>query len=82
MNRASKPTPWEADTEFQIERSETPVSEDGYKTGEPKFLSCEFCSARTLITKDPSDPGVDDLSHDSDCPQRFVRSEWFQQQFS
>lgn len=74
-------TPWESDTEFKLVRSETPISEDGYKIGEPKLLTCEYCSAEALLTEDPSDPGVDDLSHDRHCPQRFVRSEWFQQHY-
>jgi hypothetical protein len=70
-------SPFDPETEFEIGRSQTPVSEDGYKLGEPKTLSCRHCSAEVLLTPDPGDPGVDDLSHDKDCPQRWVRSEWW-----
>jgi len=73
-------TPWDAESEYRIERSQTPVSEDGYKKGEPKYLACQYCEARVLLTPDPEDPGVDDLAHDRDCPNRFARSHWFRDQ--
>lgn len=70
------PTPWDPDTEYVLERSDTPVSEDGYKIGEPKRLVCGGCGASVLLTEEPS-PGVDDLSHERDCPNRWARSEWW-----
>jgi hypothetical protein len=73
-------TPWDSDTEFRIVTSDSPVSVDGFALGEPKLLECEHCSASALITRDPDDPGVDDLSHEKSCPQRFVRSDWFRRQ--
>ena len=73
-------SPFDAGTHYAIERSDTPVNEDGYKLGEPKLLSCDHCSAAVLLTPEPS-PGVDELSHDPDCPQRWVRSRWWRDQF-
>ncbi|MCD2204390.1 hypothetical protein [Halobacterium sp. KA-6] len=67
-------------TEFEIQRSETPISEDGYKLGEPKYLECAHCSARVLLTEEPS-PGVDELPHDPDCPQRWARTPWWRDHF-
>lgn len=81
MTEIGQRSPFDPDTEFTIERSESPISEDGYKIGEPKILSCEFCNASVLITEDPSSPGVDDLSHERDCPQRFARSQWWRAHF-
>ncbi|WP_197425384.1 hypothetical protein [Halobacterium sp. CBA1126] len=60
-------------TEFEIQRSETPISEDGYKLGEPKYLTCAHCTAQVLLTEEPS-PGVDELPHDPGCPQRWART--------
>ncbi|WP_135363429.1 hypothetical protein [Halosimplex halophilum] len=70
------------DTEFYIDESKTPVTVDGYAKGEPMILGCRYCSAQVLLTRDPTDPGVDDFSHDTDCPQRFVRSRWFRRQLT
>lgn len=67
-------------TEFVIERSDTPVSEDSYKLGEPKYLECAHCSARELLTEEPS-PGVDELQHELHCPQRFARTPWWRDHF-
>lgn len=68
-------------TEFRIVPSGTPVSEDGYKLGEPKYLECPYCGASVLITRDPSDPGIEELPHASTCPQRDVKSEYWWQRF-
>ncbi len=67
-------------TEFELVASSTPISEDGYKLGEPKLVRCSECGADVLLTEDPS-PGIDELSHAPGCSQRFVRSRWWQQQF-
>lgn len=61
------------ETHFEIVRSETPITEDGYKIGEPKLLECEECGASVLLTEDPS-PGIDELGHEPDCPQRYART--------
>jgi hypothetical protein len=68
-------------TEFEIERSQTPVSEDGYKIGEPKYLECTHCTARVLLTEEPS-PGIDELPHDPYCDQRFAKTTWWQDNFA
>jgi len=68
------------DTHFEIERSETPVNVDGYKVHEPKWLRCAACGASVLLTEEPS-PGVDELQHAPNCPQRWVKSEWWAEQF-
>ncbi|WP_135807331.1 hypothetical protein [Halorussus marinus] len=65
------------DTHFAIVRSETPVTEDGYKVGEPKRLECEECGAGVLLTEEPT-PGIDELQHQPTCSQRFVKSRWWQ----
>lgn len=74
------PTPWDAETEYAIERSDSPITVDGYKIGEPKRLVCEACGASVLLTEEPS-AGVDDLPHDKRCSQRWARSEWWRRQF-
>lgn len=68
------------DTEFEILASETPHTEDGYWPGEPKALRCPECGAQVQLDRDPSTPGIDELAHRSDCPQRFVHSHWYRQQ--
>lgn len=67
-------------THFEIVRSETPLDVDGYKIGEPKYLRCTECGAQELLTPDPS-PGVDELQHEPDCPQRYVKSRWWARNF-
>lgn len=69
-------TPWDADTEFRIERSESSVGADGYALGEPKRLVCDACGASVPLTCAPS-AGVDELDHDAGCPQADVHSERF-----
>jgi len=60
----------EPDTEFELERSDTPVDVDGFKLGEPTGrVSCVSCGATA--------ENVDEIPHDSDCPQRFVHSKWY-----
>ena len=60
----------EPDTEFKLERSDTPVDVDGFKLGEPTGrVSCVSCGETAH--------NVDEIPHDSDCPQRFVHSEWY-----
>jgi hypothetical protein len=76
----SHPTPWEPDTEYRIETSETPVDVDGYKIGEPKRLVCEACGASVLLTEEPS-RGIDELGHAPCCPQRYARSEFWTEEF-
>lgn len=71
---------YDPETEFEITRSETPVSEDGYKLGEPKYLECAHCSARVLLTEAPS-RGIDELGHDPDCRQRWARTRWWREHF-
>lgn len=74
-------SPFDGETEYEIEPSGTPSSDDGLNPTEPKWLKCDHCSAKERITEEPS-PGVDELAHDPGCPQRFVRSEWWQEHFA
>lgn len=69
-------SPFDAATVYEIRRSDSPITVDGYKIGEPKRLRCAECGASVLLTPDPS-AGVDDLQHDPDCSQRWARSEWW-----
>ena len=56
------------DEEYRILPSESPYKVDGYGLGEPKYLECEECGGRVLLTSEPS-PTVA-VVHDQDCPQR------------
>jgi len=67
-------------TEFELVASSTPITEDGYKMGEPKLLRCHVCGADVLLTEEPS-PGIDELQHDPSCSQRWVKSQWWREQF-
>lgn len=69
-------SPFNPDTSYVIEASGTPVSEDGYKHNEPRWLVCGECGASVEITPEPS-AGVDELPHDPDCPQRPVKTAWW-----
>jgi len=61
------------DTEFELVRSDTPVSVDGYKIGEPTGeVECEECGARAK--------NVDEVPHEPHCSQRFTLSEWWAEQ--
>jgi len=72
-------TPWDRETEFAIQTSDSGIEVDGYALNEPKRLVCEGCGASVLLTEDPS-PGVDDLEHSRDCPNRFAKSDWYRGQ--
>jgi len=61
------------DTEFKLERSQTPVDVDGFKLGEPTGrVSCVHCNATAH--------NVDEIPHSNECPQRFVHSQWYADQ--
>jgi hypothetical protein len=58
-------------THFRVVRSDTPVSVDGFKLGEPTGqIECEECGASHL--------NIDEIPHKADCSQRFVKSAWWQ----
>jgi hypothetical protein len=58
------------DTEFELERSDTPVDVDGFKLGEPTGrVSCASCGATAH--------NIDEIPHEPGCPQRFVHSHWY-----
>jgi len=59
--------PIREDNEYELVASDTPISEDGYKYGEPKLLSCHFCDAAMIITDERS-PGIWSLNHELWCP--------------
>jgi hypothetical protein len=73
------PSPFDPQTEYEIQRSDSPIDVDGYKLGEPKRLVCEECGASEKLTEDPS-AGVDDLSHAKGCSQRWAKSDWYREQ--
>jgi len=54
-------------TQYRIETSDSPHTEDGYWPGEPKALVCEHCAMRVPLTEEPS-AGLWDLSHEPQCP--------------
>jgi hypothetical protein len=50
--------------------SDTPPSVDGFAIGEPTGeIECCECGAAHC--------NVDEIPHDADCSQRFVRSHWW-----
>jgi hypothetical protein len=72
-------TPWQKETEYRLEKSDTPVDVDGYKIGEPKELVCADCGATVQLTEEPS-AGIDDLEHSPTCSNRFAKSDWWRSQ--
>lgn len=59
--------PTDPSHEYDLIRSETPITEDGYRVGEPKKLACHFCDAEMILTEDKT-PGVWELNHEPWCP--------------
>jgi len=60
----------EPETEFRLIRSDCPVDVDGYKIDEPTGeVECEECGHRAAAPEY--------ITHDKDCPQRDVTSEWY-----
>jgi len=60
------------DTEFQLERSDTPVTEDGYKIGElTGTVVCEACGQES--------GNIDTINHEPGCPQSGAVSEWWRE---
>lgn len=68
------------DTHFSIEIAETSEGWDGARLNEPTELRCSECGASVRLTREPS-PGIDELQHEADCSQRYVRSEWWAHNF-
>lgn len=59
------------DTHFRLRRSDTPVTEDGYKMGElTGTVVCESCGQES--------GNVDAINHKPGCPQSDVVSEWWE----
>jgi len=64
----------DADTEFELLRSDTPVDVDGYKLGElTGEVQCDECGAVAA--------NVDEIPHEPDCDQRWVTSHWWAEHF-
>ena len=62
------------DTHFELERSDTPADVDGFKLGEPTgTVRCSECGAAAH--------NIDEIPHRATCPQRWVRSRWWAEQF-
>jgi len=60
------------DTEFRLGRSDTPVTEDGYKLGElTGEVICEAC--------EQSAGNIDAINHLPDCPQSDVVSKYWRE---
>lgn len=58
------------ETAFRLERSDTPVNVDGFKLGElTGVVECLACGE--------AHTNIDEIPHAEDCPQRWVRSEWW-----
>lgn len=58
------------DTHFEIITSDTPYTVDGFNKGEPTGeVRCEDCGQVAM--------NIDEIPHDPDCPQRWVRSRWW-----
>ena len=76
----SRRSPWDPETHYSIEHSDSPVTVDGYAKGEPKRLVCDGCGTSVLLTEEPS-PGVDELGHAPGWPNRGAKSDWWAEQF-
>jgi hypothetical protein len=74
-------SPFDPETEYRIITSDTQQHVDGYREGEPKYLCCQYCTARVQITPARDDPGIDELPHDPSCPNRFAKTHWWREQF-
>lgn len=62
------------ETHFELIKSETPVSEDGYRLGEPTGdVKCECCGASAGAPEYINHDRVDG----EECPQADVTSEWY-----
>lgn len=60
-------------THFRLERSDTPVTVDGFTLGElTGVVECLECGE--------SHTNIDEIPHAPDCDQRWVRSEWWVEQ--
>jgi hypothetical protein len=60
------------ETEFRLERSETPVTEDGYKLGElTGTVICEVCGQEA--------GNIDAINHEPGCPQSDVVSDYWRE---
>lgn len=70
------------ETHFEIVASGTPPNEDGLAIQEPKYLKCTECGARVRIDgPDGHQTTIDELPHGRDCPQRAVKSEYWEDKF-
>jgi len=60
-------------THFRLVRSDTPITDDGFKLGElTGEIVCLACGE--------SHDNIDEIPHEDDCAQRFVRSQWWRTQ--
>jgi len=58
------------DTEFELIKSDTPVSVDGFAMGEPTGeVKCLECGAVAM--------NVDEIPHENECSQRGTHSRWY-----
>jgi len=60
------------ETHFRLERSDTPITDDGFKIGElTGVVECLECGE--------AHTNIDEIPHAEDCSQRFVHSEFYVQ---
>jgi len=70
------------DTHFEIVESGTPPNDDGLCPRCPKFLACSECGAQVRIDgPDGHQTTIDELPHDRGCPQRAVKSRYWERQY-
>jgi len=68
-------SPFDPETEFEIVRSDTPVTVDGFALHEPTGdVRCEECGQEA--------ENIDEIPHDPECSQRFVRTSWWRDHLS
>lgn len=62
------------DTHFEIVKSQTPVTVDGFALHEPTGeIRCEECGRSHHV--------VEEIPHEKDCPQRGVVSRFWEREF-
>lgn len=68
-------SPFDPDTKYVLEKSDTPVTVDGFAKGEPTGeITCAHCG-RTA-------KNVDEIPHSKCCDQRWVRTDWWAKHFT
>lgn len=62
------------DTEYQVVKSETSISNDGLRKGEPTGeIECCECGQSAM--------NIDEIPHEPDCSQRFSKTRYWRDRF-